>query len=165
MNAMHSGESFRSRKICLLVLGSLALSIGAHADEPRKPQPTNPAWQEECGSCHIAYPPRFLPAESWRRMMLSLDDHFGSDASLDQETTAAITAFLVANARTARRDASATATSAPLRITEMAWFTHEHDEISPGKWQSVAVGSAANCGACHRNAAQGRFSEHEIKVP
>ena len=55
---------------------------------------SNPKWVAECGACHLAYPPRFLPAESWREMMSGLDKHFGSDASLDAETAREISIFL-----------------------------------------------------------------------
>src|SRR5512145_3377199 len=64
-------------------------TIGSAEDEEvrvRRAQPSDPEWLEECGACHIAYPPRFLPAESWREIMIGLDDHFGSDASLDART-------------------------------------------------------------------------------
>ena len=52
---------------------------------------TDPATLSECGSCHLAFPPSMLPAASWTRMMAELQDHFGDDASLDADTTAAIT--------------------------------------------------------------------------
>jgi mono/diheme cytochrome c family protein len=37
--------------------------------------------------------------------------------------------------------------------------------VPPEVWKRASVGSAANCGACHGNAAQGNFSEREIKIP
>ena len=30
---------------------------------------TNPVYVEECGSCHMAYPPGLLPALSWQKIM------------------------------------------------------------------------------------------------
>ena len=57
----------------------------------------NPAYKEECGSCHMAYPPGLLPARSWTRMMAGLEDHFGDDADLDQDTYTAISRILVEN--------------------------------------------------------------------
>jgi hypothetical protein len=29
-------------------------------------------WHSECGSCHVAYPPRLLEAASWRTIMQGL---------------------------------------------------------------------------------------------
>ena len=63
-----------------------------------RPVATNPTWQAECSTCHVAYPPRLLPRESWRAVMSGLDKHFGSDASLDPATAREIGTFLDQNA-------------------------------------------------------------------
>ena len=138
-------------------------SPGLIASGPKLPAATNAVWKSECGSCHVAYPPKLLPAESWRAIMASLDRHFGSDATIDASTAAEIDAFLVANARRDRRESP---TNGPiLRITETRWFRHEHDEVALATLRSPAVKSPANCGACHPNADSGRFSEREIRIP
>jgi len=125
---------------------------------------SNPKWASECGACHLAYPARFLPAESWREMMSGLDKHFGSDASMDAESAREITAFLEQNARRkpTSRDASG---KLPLRITETQWFRNEHDEVSSRVWKSPKVKSAANCSACHLQADLGDYSEHNVEIP
>ena len=144
------------------VAGFLA-SPGAIASGPKRPAATNAAWKSECGSCHVTYPPSLLPAASWRAIMAGLERHFGTDATVDAPTAAAIEAFRVANAGPGR---SPSPTAEPiLRVTETRWFRHEHDEVEPTTWRSPAVKSAANCGACHLNAESGRFSEREIRVP
>jgi hypothetical protein len=122
---------------------------------------TNPVWKEECGSCHIAYPPRMLPASSWKQIMSSLDKHFGSDASLDKKTADQITAFLERNAGRER----AVFGEPNLRITKSRWFLHEHDEISARTWHSPKVKSPSNCEACHADAAKGNFNEHRVRIP
>ncbi|HKU86501.1 MAG TPA: diheme cytochrome c [Casimicrobiaceae bacterium] len=148
--------------VCAAVAGLLA-SPGAIASGPKRSAATNAAWKSECGSCHVAYPPSLLPAASWRAIMASLDRHFGTDATIDAPTAAAIEEFLVASAG---RDRSRSPTTKPvLRITETRWFLHEHDDVAPATLRSPAVKSAANCGACHLNADSGRFSEREIRVP
>lgn len=122
---------------------------------------TNPVWKEECGSCHIAYPPRMLPAGSWKKIMSGLDKHFGSDASLDRKTTEQIAAFLERNAGRKRN-----AIGEPnLRITKSRWFLHEHDEISARTWRNPKVKSPSNCEACHVDAANGNFNEHRVRIP
>lgn len=122
---------------------------------------TNPVWKEECGSCHIAYPPRMLPASSWRKLMSGLDKHFGSDASLDKKTADQITAFLERNAGRER----AAFGEPNLRITNSRWFLHEHDEVSARVWLSPKVKSPSNCEACHVDAAKGDFNEHRVRIP
>ena len=69
--------------------------------------------------------------------------------------------FLMTNAG---RDASPAGTP-PLRITQTRWFAHEHGKLDAAVWKGEKVGSAANCGACHRDADTGRFSEHDVRIP
>lgn len=123
---------------------------------------TNAKFQQECTACHIAYAPGLLPAESWRKMMTGLDKHFGSDASLDAQDNKEITAFLIKNSSTRW-----SAPTAPLRITETAWFKRKHDghEINPSVWKNPKVKSPANCLACHPQAERGNFNEHDIRIP
>ncbi|MDO8264663.1 MAG: diheme cytochrome c [Gallionella sp.] len=135
---------------------------GENRGKPVQPAQTNARFQQECSTCHIAYAPGLLPAESWRKVMTGLDKHFGSDASLTNQENKEITAFLVNNASN-RWSAS----TAPLRITETAWFKRKHDdrEISPAVWKNPLVKSPANCAACHPQAERGDFSERNIKMP
>jgi hypothetical protein len=121
----------------------------------------NPAYQAECASCHIAYPPRLLPKESWRALMSGLADHFGTDATLDAKSAKEIQSYLEAHADRARADGA----KPPLRISETRWFRHEHDEVPAATWTSPAVKSAANCAACHTQAERGDFSEGSLRVP
>ncbi|MDP2832320.1 MAG: diheme cytochrome c [Pseudomonadota bacterium] len=148
-------------------LFSLMLALATFAATPaladeRRMLPTQPKeeWKLECGSCHLAFPPRLLPAESWRKMMGSLDKHFGTDASLSPRENREITDFLVKNAASRWRSPTA-----PLRITETAHFLHEHDEISDAVWKRAAIKSPSNCAACHPAADKGDFNEHRVRIP
>lgn len=140
--------------LCLSAMPTLA-------DDVRLPARTDPAWQEECGSCHIAYPPSLLAAGDWRAVMQGLDSHYGVNAGLDEATRGRIAAFLEANAAHGRKGMSAP----NLRITQTGWFLHEHDEVPARVWSDPQVKGAANCAACHRYAQQGRFDEHAIRLP
>lgn len=142
--------------IALFALASPASRAGEHIYAA-----TDPTWKAECGACHIAYPPALLPAESWRTLMAQLDRHFGTDASVDAATAQSIAAFLERNADKRRSTNAAPA----LRITETRWFQHEHDEVPTRIWKSAAVKSAANCEACHAQAAHGDFSDRTRRVP
>lgn len=124
--------------------------------------PPNQRWKTECGSCHIAYPPSLLPAQSWKQVMLQLDKHFGTDASVDPAAAAEITAYLERYSWSGRRKQAAPRN---LRITETPWFAHEHDEVPPASWKHPLVKSAANCGACHATAEQGDFRKRNLRIP
>lgn len=126
----------------LLALGALP----AAADDVRVP--ASPAYRAECGSCHVPYPPQLLPAESWRALMVRLDRHFGSDASLEAKTAAEIGSYLERHAG----HRAAPAGPEP-RITETRWFRKEHrNEIPAGK-------KPADCGACHAGAERGLYED------
>jgi nitrate/TMAO reductase-like tetraheme cytochrome c subunit len=119
-------------------------------------------WANECGSCHVAYPAKFLPAATWTKIMTGLDKHFGSDASLDPATNKAIAGYLTANAGSGKHGES----PASLRISDTRWFQREHsEEMDPGIFKSPLVKSVANCGACHTAAAKGDYSERSIRIP
>lgn len=118
------------------------------------------AWREECGSCHLAYPPGFLPADSWRALMGGLERHFGVDAGLDPKVRGEILDLLTKYAGPRRGQ-----TAVPLRISETGWFRHEHDEVPAQLWPSARVKSAANCQACHLEADKGNYSERSLRLP
>lgn len=146
-----------------LVLVSLCSPV--LADRQGLPAGAPPAFPTECGSCHVAYPPQFLPADDWRRVMAGLDKHYGDNARLDEPTRRAIEDFLVRNAGSpAKLGRSNTARQRELpRLTETPWFQREHQEVPPAEWRQVKT--PANCAACHTQAAQGSFREREIVMP
>lgn len=139
------------------------------AGAPAYSVPINAAFEEECGSCHLAYPPQMLHADSWRALMTGLSRHFGSDASLDEKRRVAIADFLVAHAggrKTSDNGDTRDAKGMPLlRISETARFERKHREIAAATWQRAAIKSRANCAACHAQAAAGDYSEHSISIP
>ncbi len=133
----------------------------------------NSTYTTECASCHMAYPPGLLPARSWQRLMGGLADHFGDNAELDPATTTELTRYLVDNSadmsnyRRSRKIMRTLAdNAAPLRITELPYIQHQHDEI-PARLikHNKQVGSLSNCIACHRGAEKGSFSERDIRIP
>jgi len=101
----------------------------------------------ECGDCHMPYGAEALPQGSWRQMMGDLSNHFGEDASLDEQTRSHIENYLVAGAPPG---------NGPLRITEQRWFVSEHrGEVSRSSMQRAK--SLANCDACHGGARGGMW--------
>ncbi len=132
----------------------------------------DPRYLEECGSCHMAYPPGMLPAKSWQRIMSGLEDHFGENAELDTETTRQITEYLTANAADKTRIgrapnvARSIGIDPPLRFTETRYFMNKHLEI-PERLvtNNPDVGSFSRCEACHRGAEQGNYDEHQVRIP
>ncbi len=133
----------------------------------------NPQYLTECGSCHFPYQPGLLPARSWEKLMVTLDDHFGENAELPAEDAKALTDYLLANAadrsehkRSKKILASIRPEEAPLRISETDYFVKKHSEIPRKMVQdNPEVGSFSKCNACHTQAANGSYSEKEIRIP
>lgn len=96
-----------------------------------------------------------------RRVPL-LPKHYGGDASLDAASVKKLTTWLTANAAPSR---SMPHRPPQDRITQSAWFVHQHDEISASVWKRPSIKSAANCVACHAGAEQGDFNEHRVRIP
>jgi hypothetical protein len=130
-------------------------------------------YQEECGSCHVAYPPGLLPQRSWQKIMDTLNNHFGDNAELPADTHQAILGFLTNNSA----DQSSTRRSkkfmhalskndVPVRITELRYFKREHREI-PKRMviDNPKVRSLSQCDRCHQDAASGAFRESRITIP
>lgn len=145
---------------CAAVLSLCTVGL-AHADRSYAVAP-NARHQQECSSCHVAYPPGLLPAASWARTMSGLDKHFGTDASLDAASAQEIAAWLQLHAGTDKRGREVPPQD---RISKASWFVRNHDEVSSATWKRSSIGSPANCSACHADAAKGDFNEHHVRIP
>ena len=140
-----------------------------HASQPQGISQSNAQYVEECGSCHMAYPARLLPAESWSKVMNGLHDHFGENAELNENTRKSIQSYLVSSASAQgqyRKMLRNLGNESPLRITELPYFIRKHDEI-PSRYikGNEKVSSLSQCNACHRGAEKGRFDEDEVVIP
>lgn len=163
--------------LALAVLSTLGGAIlFANAKLSARPAPGMPiapldaTYVAECGACHMAYHPSLLPAASWATMLATLDDHFGENASLDAATTARITDWLTAHAAETADTKPAyrlarTAPDAPLALTETPFWKRVHGDLPDALFQRPAVGSRANCAACHGDAESGLFSPFAISIP
>lgn len=151
---------FRAAALILAALASLPALAEGH-----KRFPVSSAYKDECGSCHVAYPPQLLSGAAWQSVIAGLDRHFGTDASLEGAKAREIGRFLAANAGGPERFDP----GPDPRITATPWFRRKHRDghhgLSAAVWKSPAVKSPANCEACHRNAAQGSYGEDDIRLP
>ena len=123
---------------------------------------------DECTACHMFYHPSLMPAKSWAALTATLDDHFGEDASLDEDTTAEIRDWLMTHA-------SETADTQPANIftralangaftlTETRFWKQMHHEFSDADFSAAPVYTKSNCAACHKDASTGMFSPFKIE--
>ena len=167
--------------VSLLGAGGLLLAAGSVlADDdwgwsrrgPDVAPVKNELYKSECGTCHFAYQPGLLPAQSWKKLMGSLADHFGENAELDSETQKQLTEYLVMHAaetsdtRRSAKILNSLGNEAPLRITDVPYIRYKHGEIPTRLIRgNDKVRSLSNCAACHTRADTGSFAEREIVVP
>ncbi len=132
--------------------------------------PLNDSYASECGDCHFAYPPILLPARSWQLLMQGLADHFGEDASLDEDSHRQIAAYLQRHAAEhvdteAANNLRLVAPDSPLRISKAPYWVRRHKNISAAIFRRRVVGSKGNCIACHKDARSARFDDQKIHIP
>ena len=129
--------------ITLILAGLLASAGGARAESD------NPAAlvQRACGSCHLAYLPRFLPAPAWETLMDNLDNHFGENAHLSPQDALVIRRYYTDHAGWGTWSPTE---GQPLpRITTQPWWKRAMGGLD---FKVPKIKSRANCGACHTHA-------------
>lgn len=136
---------------------------------------TNALYEEDCGSCHFAYQPGWLPARSWQKMMspTALEDHFEENAELDEDERLELLHFLTANAadkssykRSRKIMHSIKKTETPIRITATRYIRRKHDEIPKRMIEgNDKVRSLSYCEHCHTGADKGVFDDDTVVIP
>jgi hypothetical protein len=137
-----------------IALGLLAIAFSALVFQRAQaggshyfPPVGDPVVKEECGSCHLAFPPSMLPASSWKRMMGELTNHFGDDASVDPATARHITNYLAEQCRRYRRPTLQRKTTARDLDEQGAAAHHRTRPLGQGTPRSSRLGVAAQGGA------------------
>ena len=154
----------------VLLFGAYGVVVNAREGEAQQ-YIEDEVYVEECGACHLAYPPGLLPVQSWQGIMLGLADHFGENAELDVESVDYLSRYFQ---REALREGQPSTLSQllrnmpddpPLRITELPAFVHAHDLVARQlQIEEFKEGFLSPCADCHRQAADARF-EKELLHP
>ena len=132
-----------------------------------------PLFVEECASCHTLYPPHLLPKRSWKKIMTTLSDHFGDDASLDEADRVTIEKYLLANSAEHSTREAAYYISRSLEekkndiiaISRSPYWVQKHASVGKSLFTSPKVKSRANCKACHQKFENGLIEDSLIAVP
>ncbi len=146
-------------------LGSVATASDQATMAMKGPVPAG--YARTCGECHMAYPPVLLPAKSWETLMAGLEYHFDDNAELLPDEHAKVLKYLISHAGFEGQGLlQKMQTKAPLRITQLPEFRHEHDELSAAMTTgNPDVISMSNCDACNQDTALARFEEEMIDIP
>lgn len=129
-------------------------------------------YQEECAACHTGFHPGLLPQRSWEALFAGLEDHFGEDATLDDETYDQLFSYVWEQAAERQQDEvslqilrSLAPEETPLRITDTPYWVARHQELDQAIFSHPEVGSSLQCAACHRYAEAGSFEDAHIRLP
>ena len=133
----------------------------------------NEVYKNECSACHFDYQAGLLPSKSWKKIMQNLENHFGTDASLEKEDFQTISEYLEKNSaqnamnykRSRRIVNSIASNETPESITKVRYIIKKHNKIRPTLITQKEVIGLFNCTACHTTAQKGIYSERDINIP
>jgi cytochrome b len=160
--------------LCVLLLITSAVhqivALSARPASGVPAGPLDPTYAQECGSCHMAYPPSLAPSARWIAILANLSDHFGEDASLKPDVAVQIRAYLTTNAAEkwdtrAAHELQRSNPQDPLRLTATPFWIRTHRGIPESVFKSRAVGAKGACEKCHSDASTGRFDPQDIHIP
>lgn len=141
--------------------------------DPKQPFPPidNQPYMDSCGLCHLLYQPGLLPAGSWERIIAGLDDHFGAKVGLNPESKRAIGNYLKLHAaehsqvELSVEILKSLDRQTPIRLYQIPYLQQSHHEFHPDTYKQKAIGSFANCLACHKTAEEGIYDEKDVNLP
>lgn len=155
-----------------LIINSLLASDNFNTKTDVAPV-NNQLYIKECGSCHFPYQPGLLPSNAWNKMMTNLENHFNSDASLNEADLQTLTKYLNDNSaeknmqykRSSRIVSSLAKNQIPDSISTTPYMIKKHEDIRKDLITQNEVKGLFNCIACHKTADKGIYGERDINIP
>ena len=155
-----------------LIINSLLASDNYNTKTDVAPV-NNQLYIKECGSCHFPYQPGLLPSNAWNKMMTNLENHFNSDASLNEADLQTLTKYLNDNSaeknmqykRSSRIVSSLAKNQIPDSISTTPYMIKKHKDIKKDLITQNEVKGLFNCIACHKTADKGIYGERDINIP
>ena len=155
-----------------LIINSLLASDNFNTKTDVAPV-NNQLYIKECGSCHFPYQAGLLPANAWNKMMTNLENHFNSDASLNEANLQTLTKYLNDNSaeknmqykRSNRIVSSLAKNQIPDSISTTPYMIKKHKDIKKDLITQNEVKGLFNCMACHKTADKGIYGERDINIP
>ena len=155
-----------------LIINSLLASDNFNTKTDVAPV-NNQLYIKECGSCHFPYQAGLLPANAWNKMMTNLENHFNSDASLNEADLQTLTKYLNDNSaeknmqykRSNKIVSSLAKNQIPDSISTTPYMIKKHEDIRKDLITQNEVKGLFNCIACHKTADKGIYGERDINIP
>ena len=155
-----------------LIINSLLASDNFNTKTDVAPV-NNQLYIKECGSCHFPYQAGLLPSNAWNKMMTNLENHFNSDASLNEADLQTLSKYLNDNSaeknmqykRSNRIVSSLAKNQIPDSISTTPYMIKKHEDIKKNLISQNEVKGLFNCIACHKTADKGIYGERDINIP
>ena len=155
-----------------LIINSLLASDNFNTKTDVAPV-NNQLYIKECGSCHFPYQAGLLPSNAWNKMMTNLENHFNSDASLNEADLQTLTKYLNDNSaeknmqykRSNKIVSSLAKNQIPDSISTTPYMIKKHEDIKKNLISQNEVKGLFNCIACHKTADKGIYGERDINIP
>ena len=155
-----------------LIINSLLASDNFNTKTDVAPV-NNQLYIKECGSCHFPYQAGLLPANAWNKMMTNLENHFNSDASLNEADLQTLTKYLNDNSaeknmqykRSNKIVSSLAKNQIPDSISTTPYMIKKHEDIKKNLISQNEVKGLFNCISCHKTADKGIYGERDINIP
>ena len=155
-----------------LIINSLLASDNYNTKTDVAPV-NNQLYIKECGSCHFPYQPGLLPSNARNKMMTNLENHFNSDASLNEADLQTLTKYLNDNSaeknmqykRSNKIVSSLAKNQIPDSISTTPYMIKKHEDIKKNLISQNEVKGLFNCIACHKTADKGIYGERDINIP
>lgn len=135
---------------------------------------TNQAWNDECSSCHYAYPPGLLPEGSWKNLFTpaALEKHFGENIEMKDALRQKLLSYALENAadhavaKRSRKIMASLGGQTPDRISETPYIKRKHQEIPRKLIQdNPQVKALSQCDTCHTDAKTGNLDDDTVVIP
>lgn len=156
----------------LAILIPLISILSANQLKIDVPPVNNAIYKKECGACHFDYPAGLLPSSSWNKMMGNLENHFGDDATLDDENYKIISNYLNQNSaeknmsyKRSKKIVNSLGNRTSDTISKTPYIEKKHRDIKENLITQKEVKGLFNCTACHRSAEKGIFSKKDVDIP
>ena len=158
--------------LAFAILAMGAAGVAALAALPGRgvPPPIHDAvFDEQCGACHLAFPPSLAPVATWNAILADLKHHFGADASLSDDQVMQIRFWLDSNSAEhwdtlPSHVLRVPAADGSLRITDTPGWRRIHRNIPADVFSPKRL-RPSDCASCHADAASGMFAPQDIDVP
>ena len=114
-------------------------------------------------------PPTCLAKKSWEVMMSDVENRFGDDASIDDESNKNILAYLVKNsAETSSMESSwnflnSIGDKDIIAMSDTIFWKETHKDIDKKLYNHKDIKNKANCKACHSDIEKGLIEDENIK--